>query len=43
MLELVDFAKLCNGDNVVVANECSGLAAIEVASVIQKEIMEAAK
>ena len=43
LLELVDFAKLCNGDDVVVANECSGLAAIEVASVIQKEIMEAVK
>ena len=43
LLELIDFAKLCNGDDVVVANECSGLAAIEVASVIQKEIMEAVK
>lgn len=43
LLELVDFAKLCNGDDVVVANECSGLAAIEVASVIQREIMEAVR
>ncbi|WP_297922874.1 Gfo/Idh/MocA family oxidoreductase [uncultured Campylobacter sp.] len=43
LLELVDFAKLCNGDDIVVANECNGVAAIEVASVIQKEIMEAVK
>ena len=43
LLELIDFAKLCNGDDIVVANERNGLAAIEVASVIQKEIMEAVK
>ena len=43
LLELIDFAKLCNGDDIVVANERNGLAAIKVASVIQKEIMEAVR
>ena len=39
LLELVDFARLCLGGDIIVANECDGLAAIEVANIVQKQIL----
>jgi len=40
LLELIDFVTLCNGKDVKVPNEDDGLLAMEVASEIQKQIME---
>lgn len=39
LLELIDFAKLCLSSDIIVANECDGLAAIEVANIVQKQIL----
>nr|WP_314166318.1 Gfo/Idh/MocA family oxidoreductase [uncultured Campylobacter sp.] len=39
LLELVDFARLCLCGDIIVANECDGLAAIEVANIVQKQIL----
>lgn len=41
LLELIDFVALCNGEDVKVPNENDGLLAMEVASEIQTQIMEA--
>jgi predicted dehydrogenase len=41
LLELIDFIKLCSGETVKVPNEDDGLLAMEVASEIQRQIMEA--
>ncbi|QOY52679.1 Gfo/Idh/MocA family protein [Candidatus Sulfurimonas baltica] len=41
LLELMDFVKICQGETVKVPNEDDGLLAIEVASEIQRQIMEA--
>ncbi|AXX86634.1 oxidoreductase, Gfo/Idh/MocA family [Malaciobacter marinus] len=43
LLELMDFVKICQGENVKVANEDDGLLAMEVANEVQKQIMEANK
>ncbi len=40
LLELMDFVKLCQGEKIKVANEEDGLLAMEVASEIQRQIME---
>lgn len=40
LLELVDFVKLCQGEKVNIPNEIDGLRAMEVASEIQRMIME---
>ncbi len=41
LLELIDFVRLCQGENVSVPNENDGLLAMEVANEIQKQIMDA--
>jgi predicted dehydrogenase len=41
LLELMDFVKLCQGETIKVPNEDDGLLAMEVASEVQKQIMEA--
>lgn len=40
LLELLDFVKLCQGEKVAIPNEDDGLLAMEVASSIQKIIMD---
>lgn len=40
LLELMDFIKICQGETVKVPNEDDGLLAMEVASEIQRQIME---
>lgn len=40
LLELIDFVKLCQGEDVRIPNEDDGLLAMEVANEIQKQIMK---
>lgn len=41
LLELIDFVQVCNGNSISVADEHDGILAMEIATEVQKQIMEA--